>query len=1129
MAVTTQTHFATYRAAVTGDVINIGPIDHLFNGKSYSVRECQVHFQDQQAVGTSTIQVLDTDPNERADKDGVKPMVPAYVLASLGNVSGAFSYILRCGDDAGNGLIRVAQPGTFNIGDSAFVHLTFNNETVANKTQYVVFQGVEGDNVSVSVDSKSEDSYFGDFIGKIHDLRFYVQTEDGLSEESATDFIKILPIREPNVFGRSGLIDGKDVTGTIAAILDDETTVKYYELQSDKNLGLVYVYSGEKKLKHDESHSLTHCFPALKDGNIVSYFCLFENAKKTDDIIYYDLFSTNERLEVQKFSDVKSILAAKPMIADGRTCLLAVNKDDSRNVLCFDATHGFSKTDANKDTYFFSKTVKTHVNNEDCVLTFDKTDPTDFRFDDAAVFECPSKTRVFASFDLKTTYQTDSVISDVRSYMVLEAGQTPLCANDDELAYLTDKNTTLVFRGGKNRPGELIRIPLKVETTSIGKIHCGKDNIIILLESKKNTYLLDIHRGFRGDSFTRINSFIHLKDKQETMKVSTLNSAILYGQNKKGFLIDVIQYNKFLGLLRVVNKADTSIGNHKIDLVITNGKEKRKITYITELVADNSLVIEPTGKAFKDLKPDSNYKLRDYFKVQGQISSIESNPRVHSVYWWPDTVVFVNQKNGTSGASRFALGDVFVDTGDRTYTRKDGDIVKLEGDVLNPSRFLGNVNVDGKDVAFIIKNDGDTEYAQGWFLNRNGVVHGTEPVKLVGSFRDEGYRTPRVLVVGKDKHIGFYSHDGKFSGVKYRINPDDDSFAFVDTSSQTEGRWGDDLAIGDYIIKPSGRDAGVSSCAHFKVEGGDLDYSQAYSLCNITGGSSEKVIIRNLTTNPQAGTVSFDVINYPSESFGVNSITWWRIDSNLIGPDGRPVGSADFTYNATLKRKLVGLRDTDISKIYDFGDKIVILSSKEVNGERELYETYYGPAGDSPYSHYRYSTNKADWRWYNLDFIKVDNKIKRVYTNIDRNFNNVADIYFQEATLHLSKHVATDHVKEPFDLKFNDRIKIPSVLLSLDKYYADDHKTDDDDIKPPGPGPTPDPHRPDHHQRRSRLWIILGILLLIILIGAADLYLRRRSALAEAEAEQDRDKPRVVKKKKTGKNEGDISSSINEL
>ena len=51
-------HFPTYRAAVVGDVINIGQLTDLFNtSKTYSARDCEARFQDDKIVGTSTLEI----------------------------------------------------------------------------------------------------------------------------------------------------------------------------------------------------------------------------------------------------------------------------------------------------------------------------------------------------------------------------------------------------------------------------------------------------------------------------------------------------------------------------------------------------------------------------------------------------------------------------------------------------------------------------------------------------------------------------------------------------------------------------------------------------------------------------------------------------------------------------------------------------------------------------------------------------------------------------------------------------------------------------------------------------------------------------------------------------------------
>lgn len=58
----------------------------------------------------------------------------------------------------------------------------------------------------------------------------------------------------------------------------------------------------------------------------------------------------------------------------------------------------------------------------------------------------------------------------------------------------------------------------------------------MLLETKKGSYLLDVERTSRRDSLTRINSLIPLKDKQNIVAASTLNSQILYSESKKGII-----------------------------------------------------------------------------------------------------------------------------------------------------------------------------------------------------------------------------------------------------------------------------------------------------------------------------------------------------------------------------------------------------------------------------------------------------------------------------------------------------------------------------------------------------------------------------------------------------------------
>lgn len=1114
----------TYRGAVAGEDIHVGSVSNLLgSSRTYSKEDCTAAFlDDEKTTGGATLELLDSFNGRH---------LQAYLVAHLKTTSGDFSYELKCGEESGAGEIQVSPAKSFVVNPQSNIYLDLT-EDQADKDQYVFVHGIEGNNVSLELEEKDPSGFFDFTLGGVRNLKFYEKKDDGsLVEVRVTTFDKVLPIREWN-FRDEEVLQESDLVSTLAVIQNDGATVSYYELESSKDLGMVYVHSGNKAMSPGKEYTLDHCFPVIKDGRVTNYYCTFQlvNVKTKGSIVYFDIASSDEKLERKEFDGVKSILAATP-VADGRTALLAVDDKGERKILCFDATNGFDRTPENEKTYFSGKTIKINVNDEECTLNLNTLDPTDFRFGEAAVFDCKAS-KVLATFDLDNSF--DSATPEpatVRSYKRIDAGTVPLCASDDEFITLESTNTVLSFEGAINNPGQSIKLPLGIETATVSKVHCRKDSALVLLDSKKKTYLLDINRRSKKDSITRINSLLDVTGRPSTMKSATSQTAILYSFNKKGQVMSLSQYSGFLGLIRVTSKRMPTPGDHSLKFVVTNGVKKQDFTVRTSIQAEEKFSVE-TGKPLEGLVPGQEYMLRNYLKINGQVGSLSvvTPEKPRNIFWHPDEVVFANSQNGTTKGSKFAIGDYFVNVETKSYVHKDGSQKKLDATILSEGRYLGDLPLP-TTVAIIAAREGEEVTVQGLFVGSNGEIQGSKIVKLDQRVDSSFPHQPHLSVAdGKPVVVFFKSSDeGEDRGfaVEYKFDKEQSSFQFVNQDNQKEVEWSTSGSIEGYTIKPVKTEQGskLSSCIQFKLNGGDLPASRLYYICGVTGGSSERADFRNFVRTTD-GKIKFDLLNYPSAKAGSQLISWWEVTSNLLSADGKPVSTNDFQYTVKLVRKFDGLKNHIIKKLFNLGQYAVTLSVHEEKNDQGLFETYFGERGNKPYYTRKVNEHGGDIKDYDLHFNVVNGVSKRIYSNYARSFSNVADLLFRDARVRLSKHLATVHVSQPFTLVFNDAYKVQDVAVKLDKEYADDGKTDEDDERT---DPEDDPTQPIKN-RKSRLWLILGILALILIVGAADLYLRRRSAIAEAESELDHDKPKVVKKKKTGKNEdGELSKSLNEL
>lgn len=1117
-------HIEAYRGAVAGEDIHVGSVAGLLGtSRTYSKDDCSAKFVGDGQTGGASLEVLDSHNGER---------VPAFLVAHLKAATGEFTYELKCGEEQAVGEIQVAAAHSILVNPESNIYLDIT-EDQADRDEFVFVHGIEGNNLSLQPEEKDASGYFEVTLGGLRELKFFEKRDDGsLVEVKVATFDKVLPIKEWNFRGEE-VQQEANLAATLAVVQNDGQTVSYYDLESSREHGRVYVYSGKKTMSPGKDYTLDHCFPVLKDGQVSNYYCTFQvaSAKAKGPILYYDIASPDDELKQREFDGVKSILAVTP-VADGRTAFLAIDDKGERKILCFDAQNGFERTADNEKTYFAGKTIRINVNDEACNLDLNALDPSDFRFGEAAVFTCKSS-KVLATFDLDNSYDSSSPEpATVRSYMTFDPkAVVPLCASDDEFITLQDKNTTLVFEGGRNNPGQSIRYPLGIESAAVGKVHCRSDSALVLLESKKKSHLLDVNRQPKKDSITRVNSLVDLSGKPSSVKTATSQTAILYGFNKKGQVQSLSQYNGFLGLIRITNKKMPAPGDHSLRFAVTDGTHKQPFTVRTSIEAAEKFSVQK-DKALEGLVPGKEYPLRDFLKIEGQVASLSvvKPEKTRNIFWHPDEVVFVNSQNGTAKGSKFALGDNFVNLETKSYLNKDGAEKKLDATILSEARYLGDLALD-RPVAIIASREGESISVQGLFVSSVGQIEGSKVVKLNQEVDSDFSHKPHLATVDGKPVVVFYksAEDGEDKGVavEYKYDREASSFQFVNQDNQKEVDWSASGQIGGYSIKPvkAEHTSKLSSCVQFKLSGEELPSSRLYKICGVTGGSSETVDLRNFARTAD-GKVRFDLLNYPGAKAGSQLVSWWEVTSNLLGQDNKPVSPAEFVYTVKLVRKFAGLKNHAIKKLFNLGDHSVTLSEHEEKGVKNLYETYFGTRGNHPYYSRQVNTVNSHISDYDLHFNVVNGVAKRIYTNFARSFTNVADLQFKDARVRLSKHLATVHVAQPFTLLFNDEFKLQDVAVKLDKHYDDDGKTDEDDEKT---DPEDDPSKP-FKKRRSRLWLILGILALIIVVGAADLYLRRRSAIAEAESELDQEKPKVVKKKKSGKNDdGELSRSLNEL
>lgn len=1110
-----------YHGAVVGETVHLGFVSKLLgSARTYSKSDCHAQFLDQKAAGDSSLEVRDSNNGAEAS---------TFLVGTFKTATGDLAYELKCGEEYGVGSITVSPAKSILVSPEANVYLDLTQDQAA-KDQFVFVHGVEGNNLAVQLEGKDTSNYFEATFGGLSNLVLYEKSDDGsVAPIKVPGFSKILQIREWNS-NKEGVLQDSDLASTLALVSSDETTISYFDLESSKDKGRVYVHAGNKQIAAGKGYALSHCFPVIKNGQTTNFYCVFQvGAKAKGPIVYYDILSTEDELVRKEFSGVSSILAVSPM-QNGRTAFLALDDKQERKILSFDASSGFERTKENEDTYFSGKVIKISLNDEECTLNINGIQPADFRFGEASVFVCKAS-QVLATFDLDNSFDAPNPSPvQLRSFQIIDTKvDVPLCASDEEFITLEDRNTTLVFRGGKNSPGSEIRYPLGIESSAVHNVHCGGDSALVFFASKKKSYLLDINRGSKRDSITRVNSIEDISSRPATMEVTSSHSVVFYEFNKKRAETTLSQYNGFLGLVRITSKSDTNAGDHTLKVVVTDGTQRKEFAFKTSIEAEEKFSVAK-NKPLEGFVPGKEYYLRDYLTIEGQVSSVAvvKPETTRNIFWHADEVVFVNSQNGTSKGSKFTIGDYFVDLETVSYVNKDGATKKLDSTVLPEARYLGVLQLE-MPVAMIAVRADSRLSVQALFIGANGEIQVSKVVKLVEEVDSDFAHRPHLATVNGKPSVVFFksSEDDEDKGiaVEYKFDKAQASFLFVNQDNQKVVDWSSSGSIGGYNIKPveSDETSNLSSCVQFKVSGESLPASKHYYICGVTGGSSERVEFTNIRRESD-GSVKFYLINYPSSKTS-RAISWWEITSNLLGQDGTPVAPSQFTPTTKLVRKFNGLKNHKVKKVFNLGNFAVALSEVEEKGIKNLYESYFGTRGSKPYYIRKINDVSSHLSDYDLHFSVVRGVAKRIYTNFARNFNNVADLQFKDARVRLSKHLATVHVINPFTLQFNNEVKIQDLAVKLDKHYDDDGKTDEDDEKT---DPEDDPSKP-FKRRKSRLWLILGILALILVVGAVDLFLRRRSAYAEAESKLDHENPKVVKKKHGADVKDELKASLTEM
>jgi len=1065
--------------------LNLGRVGMLLMTESvYLAKDCKVVILGQASTPSGVgLAVMDTDPNEQPPAGQVRVKVPTYLLATTGINPGEWGFKLTCADITGIGIFRVLSTDWISASEWANVSLYVNRKQ--EEVTFLPLDNFEGQNLSMKIAGSSDPAWI--LQSRLSSLKFYENDDMGvLRPVSTKTFEKILSLREHRWDRPDRLTSLEDLSSVIAVVETQGLSVGYYELEHSQSLGLVYVFTGRKYMDPGKNKKLSHCFPTVRKGKVINYYCLFEelDAKKPGPIVYFDLASTNEQLEGRVFGDVRAVLASEPMWSEDKTCLLAIGLDGKRKILCMDATRGLGQIEYNLDGYFLGNRVKINIG-EECTLDAADLDEEEFRFPSSAVFTCSSGKRVAAAVRMVPSVDAkDPPAWKVTTVREISENIDVLCVDDEDVV-LYDGQTMTVM-GGKTRPGENIKIAIN---GPVQNVHCLHNHILMIGGGKKPV-LLDVARRIWHRVARRLIASVPLPPGSEKLKVAMGYMPVVYSINKRDEVEGTMMYIPVAGLLSLVR------GDHRYSLVLTNGNTSVPVEVNVQRGREERLEVRKI-RSLSEAVPGEVYNLRDYFKVSGQIYSLDYSPRVHSVYMYADRVSLENTYTHKAEGSQFAVEDCFVDSLERVWTDGQGKVHRLEGKILQPSRYIGTVQTDiPLGLTGHIESGG--LLVQGYYVDRTGTVRTTDIIKLGGDFSAELFQSPQVERGRGQGKIRIYWRAGMSREIDYQYTPEDKMITI--RAGSEEAQWRDPDRIGIYrlaVVEEHDNER-INPCVHIRAEGGDLDIPLIYPICGITGGWVNRVQLFNLTNSTDG--VEFELLVQPSRESGNEILTWWKIYTNLR-ENNAWVSKDRLIVRTERLGELGGLAYHIVRSVQRVGAGICVLSEYRDNtagGGVGLYESYYLPPSIYPLLMQRFSDDRTDWDKYELRIESSKSSIKRVFANHQNNSATVSDVLFFPSQIRLSKHTATIHVKYPFTLDFNRGSHIESnFFIDLKQYYPDDGKTDDDDVRP-NPKPVPDDGKdPDSKKsgRSSRLWFIWGIILLIFFIGGLDLYLRRHKHL----------------------------------
>ena len=966
-------------------------------------------------------------------------------------------------------------------------------------SEYLLIANTGTENLTATAGAISD--YHSTFLSSSRSLNL---TNSSGSEVALSKFKNVFILNSMARSKTSTVLSKTDIESTVLGVSSDGSTFSYFKQNDSPSTGFYYAIFKEVNVTIPEGYAFDRClsFSDREDSKLQNLYCFYiDNAKSpTKEVLYAD-FSNPDAANIQlsKIDGIKRVYVGSSMVRDGRQCFLYEAYAGGKSFACVDGKKGLSRNKDNELVYYFNKQIRISALNETCFISADTIDIEDARFLDVPVFTCAKANKKIAAIvEVPPTGDKDEV-SKYSSFTVVDESLEFLCIGNDYATYYDATGGSIVSKAlesSKSKPGEVLNVTLDVADGVLVQARCGKDNIFSIIESgkkKKVEIFVDVStpQVDSASSSARLLASQYNPQAYTGLSYSYGTSALIYSVAKDGSISGIMEYNRFVGLLRLFNSDVSKTGTYSSTLKLTDGTETNLWTVQTAVIneGEDFTISKEQKKPFKDLAPGHTYKLREYFDITGKVKSIESTPKVHSIYWLPDQVLLENEKKGSAASAVFSIDNVFVNTFDKTYLEKDGNqLKKLTGEVLSPARLLGVLDLD-VDLALVANWDEHSTHIQGWFINKDGVPKGTQVIET--PLVINRVRNPIAFTYQDKPVIAIFQDFTKAYFIEYFYDKLEKSYRLHLLSNELHNVPENFLDQTYGIVGVKTSDA-ISSCVQVTVADWNRTNFRDYPICNVTSGFSNGAFVSNQRKNPD-GTVSFDLLSQPSPRSHSNGINRYNVTGKLFEASGEPVST--FVYKIQQIGRLEGLQGHKIRSIQNVGDGIFVISSKESNGVVGLYENYF-LGGDSSLSYQKkFTDDKTLFDHYDIHYYENGRRVKRIFDNFDTQKTSITDITYQESSLKLSNHTASAHTNNTFELRFNELTTLKPIQLALDKFYPDDGKTDDDDRKPTDDDD--DDPKPNDKALPSRLWMIFGVLLILLIIGILDLYLRKRPQKTE--------------------------------